>query len=360
MHHFRALRQRWRRSPTLLSMAGLSRVSKVPRPDSYADGSLELPPLALSVANRFAELESPSNRHFFRALSIHLAGAHDDPCLPLYFNFALSANERGRKAVGIIEPIVPLEGKRALDVGCAYGGFLVALAERGAEPMGFDIDPLLLALGEHNFRDAGRRFPTYLADITKADDVRRFIASFDVITCNDVIEHVTDPAIAISHVAAMLRPGGLAYFEIPNKDEVNFVLADGHYQLFGITQLDRDRAYRYYEAHAPGIRYGVEHYLQLYEYRELFERSGLSMELRVDPTLIRSVEAIDASLAKLRSALQAELGAVPAIIRGDVERAVGDYLSKAEAARIASPEDQQAYRLRYGTAFWRVIARKAA
>ena len=75
----------------------------------------------------------------------------------MYFEFALSANHRGRRVADIVESITPLAGKRTLDVGCACGGFLVAFAERGAEPTGFDLDDSLLALAEHNFRDAGRR-----------------------------------------------------------------------------------------------------------------------------------------------------------------------------------------------------------
>ncbi len=307
---------------------------------------------------RFASLESSTNRHFFRALAVHLAASVDDPCLPMYFNFALSANERGGKAADLIESIVPLAGKRALDVGCAYGGFLVGLAERGAEPAGFDIDASLLALGEHNFRDVGRRFPTHVADVTKPEDVAPFREMFDVITCNDVIEHVTNPAVAIRHIESMLRPGGLAYFEIPNRDEVSAVVADGHYQLFGITQLDRELAYRYFEAHAPGVRYGVEHYLQLPEYRALFEQAGLSMELRLDAASMRSIESIRAPLAELRHSLAARLDGVPASVRADVERAVSRYLDEADSARPKSPGDRLDYLTRYGVAFWRVIARK--
>ena len=111
---------------------------------------------------------------------------------------------------------------------------------------------------------------------------------FDVITCNDVIEHVTDPGIAIKHVASMLRNGGIAYFEIPNRDDVSAVIADGHYQLFGITQLEHDLAAQYYGAHAPGVRYGVEHYLRLPEYRALFDQAGLSLELHRDAATTRS------------------------------------------------------------------------
>ena len=317
----------------------------------------ELSPTARSITQRFANLETSRNRHFFRGLAAHLAGSHDDPCLAMYFNFALSANERGGKAADLINAIAPLKGKQALDVGCAYGGFLVGLAKHGAEPTGFDIDASLLSLGEHNFRDVGRRFPTHLADVTSREDIERFQRMFDVITCNDVIEHVSDPAIAIEHIGSMLRSGGLAYFEIPNRDAVSAVISDGHYQLFGITQLDREMAGHYYAAHAPGTRYGVEHYLRLPEYRALFERAGLSMELRPDAS-VPSIQSVRDSLAELRRTLATRLEATPAAVRAEIEHAVGCYLDGADTAPIASADDRQQYLTRYGTAFWRVIARK--
>ena len=314
--------------------------------------------MAQSVARRFSDLKTASNAHFFQALSAHLAGSHDDPCLPMYFNFALSANERGRKAADFIESIVPLKGKRALDVGCAYGGFVVALSERGADSMGIDIDPTLLALAEHNFRDTGRRLPISLADITKAADIASFVGAFDVITCNDVIEHVKDPAVAIEHISTMLRPGGIALFEIPNKDEVCSVVSDGHYQLFGITQLANDRADCYFKARIPDGVYGVEHYLTLPEYRAIFGRFGLSMEVHNDLAAIRSIESVRDSLADLRSSLAAKLETVPPAVRGEVERAVSVYLEEAGLGPTATAEGCQDYLDRYATSFWRVIARK--
>jgi SAM-dependent methyltransferase len=274
----------------------------------------------------------------------------------MYFEFALSANERGRKAAALIDSIMPLSGKRALDVGCAYGGFVVALDERGALPTGFDIDPQLLALAEHNFRDVGKRLPVYRADVTNPDDVARFRDTFDVICCNDVIEHVRDPAAAVRHIASMLRPGGLAYFEIPNRDAVGAVMSDGHYQLFGITQLEREAAARYYAAHAPGIPYGVEHYLRLPEYQALFEAAGLMMALMPDPAAAQPLSAVRDALASLRKALPSKLAGVPPSLRDEVRAAVVRYLDEAEQ----KPEThaQRTYLERYGIGFWRIIARK--
>lgn len=71
----------------------------------------------------------------------HFAHLSDHPVLPLHFEYAVTANERGRAAAEKLAHLFPLRRAgglfsrraRVLDVGCAYGGFLVAFAERGAD-----------------------------------------------------------------------------------------------------------------------------------------------------------------------------------------------------------------------------------
>lgn len=306
-----------------------------------------------ALMKRFSALETPVNRRYFRALAAHLAGAKDDPCVGMYFEFALSANERGRRAADEIERFQPLAGKRVLDVGCAYGGFLVAMGERGAEPTGFDLDESLLRLAAHNFAAAGRAYPVFRADLTSSADVLPFADRFDVITCNDVIEHVADPVLAIRNVAAMLRTGGVAWFEIPNADAVDFVESDGHYQLFGITQLAPEAARRYFAAHAPGVPYGVGTYLPLDTYRGLMEAAGLQMEL-LPPSVQSEAAAVRAKLSRLEASFEQKLETVPVAIRDEVRVAVRRYLDGAAAYR----GDDASFTTRYGDGFWRIVARK--
>lgn len=69
----------------------------------------------------FYQLESGNNGHFFRALSSHLASLADDQCLPMYFQFTLSVNDRGQAVVTQLKKRLDICGKRHVDVGCAYG-----------------------------------------------------------------------------------------------------------------------------------------------------------------------------------------------------------------------------------------------
>ena len=310
------------------------------------------------VASSFQHLLTERNEHFFTALTRHFADLYENPCLPMYFQFALSANDRGRAVVRILETRLNLKGKRYLDVGCAYGGFLVAFYEAGCEPSGIDLEPRLLGLARENFRDFGVNFNVSCGDITKPDEMAGFEGGFDIVTCNDVIEHVRDPAVTIRHIAAILSKNGVAYFEIPNRDAAEFVISDGHYQLFGITQLDREEAMAYYAEQFPGGSYGVEYYLRLAEYRSMFDAAGFDIEIMEETLEGISFAQTRSSVARLEDYLSEGIGRVPPLTRQAVEEAVHAYLKRANDFIGDSPENIKDYLLTYGAAFWKILARK--
>src|SRR3974377_1195861 len=70
----------------------------------------------------------------------------------------------------------------------------------------------------------------------------------------------------------------MVYREVPNKYGTEFVESDGHFCLFGVTLLDRDRARAY---HACRFRhpYDVGHYLDRQDYEALFRQYGMAPEL---------------------------------------------------------------------------------
>src|SRR5438132_6352734 len=84
------------------------------------------------VAQQFRHFKTPRNEHFFKALARHLSAMSGDSCLPMYFEYAITCNERGRVVANLLRKHIAVRGKRYLDIGCAYGGFLVAFAEEGA------------------------------------------------------------------------------------------------------------------------------------------------------------------------------------------------------------------------------------
>jgi 2-polyprenyl-3-methyl-5-hydroxy-6-metoxy-1,4-benzoquinol methylase len=265
---------------------------------------------AAEVAERFKHFRTPRNGRFFDALANHLSGINTDPCLPMYFEYTITCNQRGRQIAALLEKYTGLHGKRYLDLGCAYGGFLVAFAEKGADVTGIDLDAGLLDLGRNNLLDHNLDAPLLLRDITKATDLQEFQGTFDVITCNDVIEHVGDPEALVFNVANLMHHGSLAYFEIPNRYHPSHVLKDGHYQLFGITLLDNSEALEYHSLHAPGVPYTVGHYLEIDQYTRMFERNGLRFSILDESFANATIDTVLNNLGELRAYVETGLNEV--------------------------------------------------
>lgn len=310
------------------------------------------------VAQQFRHFKTPRNEHFFKALTRHLSAMAGDSCLPMYFEYAITCNERGRVVANLLQKHTAIRDKRYLDIGCAYGGFLVAFAEQGAKVTGIDINQALLHLAKYNLMDNNLDVRLFARDATRAADLTKFHDSFDIITCNDVIEHVDDPQALLHNISDMLASNGIAYFEIPNRYYSRFVLQDGHYQLFGITLLDYPDAEQYYSLHAPGSAYTVRHYLEIDQYAKMFSNAGLQLTILPEIFEGASVDLILSDVAELRAYAETGLSKVPAPLRERVSEYLSSYLQEVESEPRATDLQQRDFKLHYGVSFWRVFGRK--
>ena len=314
-----------------------------------------LSPRARIVAERFARFRAPDNGAFFEALAEHFCSLHDDPCLDMYFEYAVTANERGRALAERVARRANLSGRRwrrprVLDVGCAYGGPLVAFAERGARVTGIDVNERLLALAQVNLRERGLDAHLVRGDATSAHP--SFRGAFDVIVANDVVEHVPQLETFLRNLESWLTRQGAVYLEIPNGECPEFVLRDGHHRLFGITLLDFESARDYYSRRVPYGEYDTYNYLDFEGYTRLFEACGLSLILLPETLDGVSEEGLQASLASLRAGRAEGLESVPAEQRSRVDERLDAYFDRVAAAPPGPA------RLRdYGAGFWRALAR---
>ena len=104
----------------------------------------------------------------------------------------------------------PLEGKRALDVGCGAGLLAEPLARLGAKVTGIDASPEVSAVAREHAARQG-------LDIDyRAGDVAALEGDFDLITCMEVIEHVMDAAAFVKVLAGRLAANGLLIMSTPN------------------------------------------------------------------------------------------------------------------------------------------------
>lgn len=150
---------------------------------------------------------------------------------------------------------------------------------------------------------------------------------------------MSDPEETVNNISLMLASGGVAYLEIPNRDAAAFVLRDGHYSLFGITQLDHDEALKCFGGHSTGVLYAVGHYLRLPEYRALLDTAGLEMEV-LDESFegIRMSSTLDTILLIERTMAE-NLATVPDQLRVHVAEQV--LPMKILARKKSSAEDMR-------------------
>ena len=163
----------------------------------------------------------------------------------MYINFALSTFNRGLSIANMLEKDRLINHKnRYLDVGTGYGGFPRAFSSVGfKEVIGIELQQHLADYAKANTIDIdGATILNW--DFEQSDTSQ--LEKFDLITCNDVIEHVKNPALTIEKMLGLLNKNGCISMEIPNDNCILYVKSDGHFQLFGITQLSREDAADYY------------------------------------------------------------------------------------------------------------------
>ena len=103
-----------------------------------------------------------------------------------------------------------VRGGRVLDVGCGHGFGAVFLRGTYGEYVGVDLDPEALDWAKRVVEPA-----TPGATFRPSTDLGA-LGSFDVITCFEVIEHVSDPGGLLSTVQRAAAPGGLVFLSTPN------------------------------------------------------------------------------------------------------------------------------------------------
>ena len=133
-----------------------------------------------------------------------------------------------------VERFVALRGRRVLDVGCQTGALAIAMAGRGADVTGVDVEEKLVEGARIRARGHGVA-PTFRVAVAEAMPFGD--ASFDAVTFVDVIEHVADARAAVREIARVLRPGGTLYLFGPNRLSPAMALSDPHYQLAGVSVL---------------------------------------------------------------------------------------------------------------------------
>lgn len=126
--------------------------------------------------------------------------------------------------LGWIESLAPLAGRRVLDIGCGGGILSDAMARKGADVTGIDLSTKALKVAQLHALEAGTKNVVYRE--TSAESMaEEQPASFDVVTCMEMLEHVPDPASVVRACARLVKPGGWVFFSTINRNPKSFLFA---------------------------------------------------------------------------------------------------------------------------------------
>ena len=125
--------------------------------------------------------------------------------------------------MGFLTQITSLAGKRVLDIGCGGGILAEAMARQGAQVVAIDMAEASLSVARLHQLESKldidyRRIPAEeLAELEPA--------SFDIVTCLEMLEHVPDPSAIVSACQKLVKPEGEVLFSTINRNPKSYLFA---------------------------------------------------------------------------------------------------------------------------------------
>ena len=111
-----------------------------------------------------------------------------------------------------------------LDVGCGGGILAESMAQRGASVLGIDLASKPLGVARLHALESDMRALDYREVAVEALALER-PASFDVVTCMEMLEHVPDPSSVVRACGSLVKPGGWVFFSTINRNAKAFAQA---------------------------------------------------------------------------------------------------------------------------------------
>ncbi len=125
--------------------------------------------------------------------------------------------------VDFIDRIATLAERKVLDVGCGGGILSEAMAQRGAQVTGIDMGEAPLKVAKLHGLESGVN--VHYQQITVEQLASEQPASFDVVTCMEMMEHVPDPSSIVDACSRLVKPGGYVFFSTLNRNPKSYLMA---------------------------------------------------------------------------------------------------------------------------------------
>lgn len=116
-----------------------------------------------------------------------------------------------------------LAGKKILDVGCGGGILAESLALEGAQVVGIDMAAASLEVAKLHLLESG--LDVDYQKILVEDFAKQYPASFDVVCCLEMLEHVPDPESVISACSELVKNDGKVFLSTINRNAKAYIFA---------------------------------------------------------------------------------------------------------------------------------------
>ncbi|HSR01965.1 MAG TPA: bifunctional 2-polyprenyl-6-hydroxyphenol methylase/3-demethylubiquinol 3-O-methyltransferase UbiG [Methylophilaceae bacterium] len=125
--------------------------------------------------------------------------------------------------LNFINNAVPLKGKHVLDVGCGGGILSESMAEKGADVVGIDLGEKALKVAQLHCLESGIEVDYRHIAVEALAELEP--ATYDVVTCMEMLEHVPAPASIVEACAKLVKPEGHVFFSTINRNPKAYAFA---------------------------------------------------------------------------------------------------------------------------------------
>lgn len=122
-----------------------------------------------------------------------------------------------------IDERAAIRGNNVLDVGCGGGILSESMAALGAAVTGIDLAEKSLKVARLHLLESGQKVDYRCVAVE--DLAKQLPASFDTVTCMEMLEHVPDPESVVRSCAALVKPGGYVFFSTLNRNAKAYLQA---------------------------------------------------------------------------------------------------------------------------------------